>query len=105
MNPETARLTSQPLPALGVRLAPTLSTALLTALQTPLVSSETGTGVSATPEITADATPDETAPLTAKAGSRMRQRYPAITRHSTMIQPTLPVVGEAEKPTPMVFPA
>ncbi len=49
--------------------------------------------------------PVETAPLTAKAGSRMRQRYPAITRHSTMIQPTLPVVGEAEKPTPMVFPA
>ena len=49
--------------------------------------------------------PIETAPLTAKAGSRMRQRYPAITRHSTMIEPSLPVVGEAEKPTPMVFPA
>ena len=43
--------------------------------------------------------------LTAKAGTRLRQRYPTITRYSEMINPPLPQTAEAEKPAPMVFPA
>ena len=49
--------------------------------------------------------PVDRAELTAKAGTRLRQRYPTITRYSEMINPPLPQTAEAEKPAPMVFPA
>lgn len=49
--------------------------------------------------------PVDRAELTGKAGSRLRQRYPTITRYSEMINPSLPQTAEAEKPAPMVFPA
>ena len=43
--------------------------------------------------------------LTAKAGSRLRQRFVQITRYSEMINPSLPESAEADSPAPVVFPA
>lgn len=49
--------------------------------------------------------PVDRSELTAKAGSRLRQRFVQITRHSEMIDPTLPETADAENPAPVVFPA
>jgi NADH-quinone oxidoreductase subunit G len=47
---------------------------------------------------------DESA-LTAKAGTRLRQRFVQITRYSEMINPALPAHAETERPAPVLFPA
>ena len=44
------------------------------------------------------------APLTAQAGSRLKTRYPQITRHSEMLTPALPT-SEEGKAAPVIFPA
>ena len=49
--------------------------------------------------------PVDRSELTEKAGTRLRQRFVQITRHSEMINPTLPETAEAETPAPVVFPA
>ncbi len=47
----------------------------------------------------------DAAALTAKAGTRLKQRYPQITQHSEMLTPELPQGVEAAAPAPLVFPA
>lgn len=42
--------------------------------------------------------------MTGKAGARLHQRYPTITRYSEMFHPPLPKT-EAEMPAPLIFPA
>ena len=44
-------------------------------------------------------------PLTAKAGSRLHQRYVQITRRSEMLTPSLPQVAEGEPAKVLMFPA
>jgi hypothetical protein len=44
-------------------------------------------------------------PLTAKAGSRLHQRYVQITRRSEMLTPSLPQVAEGETAKVLMFPA
>ncbi len=43
--------------------------------------------------------------MTAKAGSRLHQRYVQITRRSEMLTPKLPQEAEGEKAAPLIFPA
>ncbi|MBK9313346.1 MAG: molybdopterin-dependent oxidoreductase [Acidobacteria bacterium] len=43
--------------------------------------------------------------LTAKAGSRLQNRYPLITRYSEMISPKLAEESALEAPAPVIFPA
>ncbi|MBO0719231.1 MAG: molybdopterin-dependent oxidoreductase [Blastocatellia bacterium] len=43
--------------------------------------------------------------VTEKAGARLQQRYPLITRFSEMITPKLPREAQAETPAPVIFPA
>lgn len=43
--------------------------------------------------------------LTAKAGSRLHQRYVQITRHSEMLTPSLPQTAEGETAKVLMFPA
>lgn len=43
--------------------------------------------------------------LTAKAGTRLHQRYVQITRYSEMLTPKLPQEAEGEKAAPLIFPA
>ncbi|MGE0883585.1 MAG: molybdopterin-dependent oxidoreductase [Blastocatellales bacterium] len=43
--------------------------------------------------------------LTAKAGSRLHQRYVQITRRSQMLTPELPQEAQGEKAAPLIFPA
>lgn len=45
------------------------------------------------------------APLTAKAGSRLHQRYVQITRRSEMLTPSLPQAAEGEPAKVLMFPA
>jgi hypothetical protein len=49
--------------------------------------------------------PVDQSALTEKAGTRLRQRYTTITRHSEMINPTLPETTGAGKPAPTIYPA
>lgn len=49
--------------------------------------------------------PVDNTDLTAKAGSRLRQRFVQITRYSEMISPSLPEGAAAENHIPVVFPA
>ena len=49
--------------------------------------------------------PVDQSALTEKAGTRLRQRYTTITRHSEMINPTLPETTGAGNPAPTIYPA
>jgi anaerobic selenocysteine-containing dehydrogenase len=49
--------------------------------------------------------PVDRSEMTAKAGARLHQRYPLITRYSEMIAPKLPPEAQAETPAPVIFPA
>ncbi|HKX32607.1 MAG TPA: hypothetical protein VJ302_33285, partial [Blastocatellia bacterium] len=51
------------------------------------------------------ATPIDRSEMTAKAGARLQQRYPLITRYSEMITPKLPQEAQKETPAPVIFPA
>ncbi len=49
--------------------------------------------------------PVDQSALTAKAGTRLRQRFVQITRYSEMINPAVPAHAETERPAPVLFPA